>query len=276
MRRSPAARARAAPEAEIRRSLRRATTTTTGRRSPSPPETCSAVCACARSCADGSASTRARSMPFGTTRSRPPGWSASPAQGARDGRADRDGAVGGEADGDQLGRECERHGPARDDEWLRQPPPPAEPSVEMPPCPGSSRRAAPGPCRPGRGAAVDEDVRGHEHRVGEETDAGGDPARDLVLVAGGAFEQAHARRSTRAARPARTPRGRRDWRKNVASRGVEPEREVVEGDVAGEGPQPRRVVDGRQGVVVGDEVERVLGAARSGPGSSMCCWMAPK
>ena len=40
--------------------------------------------------------------------------------------------------------------------------------------------------------AVDEDVGGHQHRVGEQPDARRDALCDLVLVRVGAFEQAHA------------------------------------------------------------------------------------
>jgi hypothetical protein len=40
--------------------------------------------------------------------------------------------------------------------------------------------------------AVDEDVRRHQHRVGEQADARGEAAGELVLVRVGPLQQAHA------------------------------------------------------------------------------------
>jgi hypothetical protein len=106
------------------------------------------------------------------------------------------------------------------------------------------------------GAVVGEDVGGHEDRVEEQADRGGDVVGELVLVAVGALEQAHA--GDGGEQPGELDDlGDVGLAEQDGAGGVEAEGEVGEGGVEDVGAQERRVADGGEGVVVGDEVEGV-------------------
>ena len=101
---------------------------------------------------------------------------------------------------------------------------------------------------------VDEDVGRHQHRVGEQADGRARCPCDLVLVGVRPLEQAHA--GDRREDPGQLGHlGHVRLAEEGRLRGVEAERQVVEGDVADVLAQERGVLDRRQGVVVGDEVE---------------------
>jgi hypothetical protein len=105
-------------------------------------------------------------------------------------------------------------------------------------------------------AAVEQDVGGHEHRVREQTHVGRNAVGGLVLERVRALEQAHRRDGREVPKElgdlgnVRLPEQRRDAR-------IEPEREVVEGHVAGVLAHHVGAADGGERVVVRDEEERL-------------------
>ena len=106
-------------------------------------------------------------------------------------------------------------------------------------------------------AVVDQDVGGHQHRVGEQPGIGRQSPFLLVLVRVALLEPAEI--GDRQQQPGQF-RHFRHIRLPEQGRlpGVQAQREQVQCRVAGQGPQLGRVADRCQGVQVGDEIERLL------------------
>ncbi len=101
---------------------------------------------------------------------------------------------------------------------------------------------------------VDDDVGGHQHGISEQADTGVDALLHFLLVRHRPLQQAHVRH--RAENPGEFGNlGNIGLAEEDGAVGVESEGQVIQGDVQRVLPQCFRVVDGRQGVIVGDEIE---------------------
>lgn len=104
--------------------------------------------------------------------------------------------------------------------------------------------------------AIEQDVRGHQHRIGEESEVGGEPARHLVLVGVGALEVREGHH--RAEDPVQLEHLRHvALAEERGARRIDAQREEARGGLERERPRPCGVADRRQRVQVGDEVERL-------------------
>ena len=101
---------------------------------------------------------------------------------------------------------------------------------------------------------VDEYVRCHQDRVGEQADARLQPLFDLLLVGDGPLEKAHVRDCPED--PGQFGHLRHvGLAKEDGLLGVEPEGQVIQSDVARVLAEDLRILNGRQGMEIGDEVE---------------------
>lgn len=106
-------------------------------------------------------------------------------------------------------------------------------------------------------AVVDQDVGGHQDGIGEQAGIGGESLGDLVLVGVTLLQQAHLRDRHQQPRQlgdfghVRLAEQRRPLR-------IESQSQQVNRRILRKPAQRLRIANGRQGVQIGDEVERLI------------------